>query len=246
MERPETELGRDWRSRATLLHKRNSVAKADVYLIEVDGRTLLAKTYAGNPRWARCLFGYWGLARECRAMASLAGLPGVPRVYGIAHGDTLLTDYVADGTALVARRELTEDEFPPLVFFQRLRALVSAMHRCGVAHGDMRRSNILRTRAEQPFLIDFTTAVRWRRLNPFSRMLFHAMRRADDFAVAKLQASFYPDSLSDEERQRILDKPWYLALGRFLRKRVYRKWIKQRRWRERLAAWRQSVAKQQD
>jgi len=221
------------------------VANADVYLVEVDGTVLLAKTYADNPFWARWLFGFVGLSREHRALACLNGLVGVPRSYGIANGDTLLTDYIAGGQTLVARRELAPEDYPPLLFFERLRALIANMHRCGVAHGDMRRTNILRTPDEQPFLIDFTTAVRWRRFNPLNRVLFHALRRSDLFAAAKLQTSFYPDSLSPAEAQSILVNPWYLALGRFLRNRVYRKWIKQRRWRKRFAAWR-SAAKQKD
>lgn len=245
MERPAIQLDRDWRSRATLLHQRNSVANADVYLVEAGGKVLLAKTYAGNPFWARWLFGFVGLAREHHALACLDGLAGIPRTYGVVNGDTLLTDYIADGRPLVSRRELAPEDYPPLLFFERLRALIANMHRCGVVHGDMRRTNILRTPADEPFLIDFTTAVRWHRFNPLNRVLFHALRRADLFAATKFQASFYPDSLSAAETQSILANPWYLALGRFLRKRVYRKWIKQRRWRERFAAWRAAI-KQKD
>jgi len=244
--KPTVTLGQDWQSQAKIVHPRNSVANADVYLVQVGDRELLAKTYANNPAWARLLLGRWGLSREYRAMTELDTLPGVPQVHGVHAGHTLLMDYVADGTPLVARRELTPDRYPPLAFFHRLRELTHEMHRRGVAHGDMRRTNILRTKDNQPVLIDFATAVRWQRFNPLARILFHALRRTDEFGVGKLQMSFYPDSLSEDEKQRILRKPWYLALGRFLRKRVYRKWIKQRRWRKRIRAWCQTSCKQKD
>ena len=245
-EKPEVTLGQDWQSQAKLMHGRNSVANADVYLVRVQGKELLAKTYVNNPAWARLLLGRWGLSRERRAMAELDTLPGVPRVHGLHAGDTLLMDYVADAAPVVARRELTPDRYPPLAFFERLRELTNEMHQRGVAHGDIRRSNILRTKDNQPVLIDFATAVRWQRFNPLSRILFHALRRTDQFGVGKLQMSFYPESLPEAEKQRILRKPWYLTLGRFLRKKVYRKWIKQRRWRKRIEAWRQASCKQED
>lgn len=237
------ELGRDWRSRAILLHGRNSVANADVYLVEVDGQVVLAKTYAGNPAWSRWLFGRVALAREYRALDALRELGGVPQAYGLVNGDTLLTEYVAQGTTLTSHMNTPRDAWPSLVFFHRLRELVVAMHRQGVAHGDMRRRNIMRTKGEIPYLIDFTTAVQRRQYNPFSRWLFGAIGRTDELAVLKLQASFYPDSLSAEDMQSIMNRPWYLRVGQFLRKQVYRKWIKQRRWQERAKTCRAAMAK---
>lgn len=236
------ELGRDWRSQALLLHGRNSVANADVYLVEVDGQVVLAKTYASNPAWSRLLFGRIALAREYRALSALQNLDGVPRVYGLVNGVTLLTEYVAEGNTLASHMDTPRDAWPPLGFFHRLRELVDTMHRQGIAHGDMRRRNIMRAKGEIPYLIDFATAIR-RKHNPFSSWLFGAFRRADEFAVLKLQASFYPDSLSAEDTQRILNRPWYLRVGQFLRKRVYRKWIKQRRWQERFKTCREAMAK---
>ncbi|MDX9982059.1 MAG: RIO1 family regulatory kinase/ATPase [Lentisphaeria bacterium] len=237
------ELERDWRSHAILLHGRNSVANADVYLVEVDGEVVLAKTYAGNPVWSRWLFGRIALAREFRALDTLRELGGVPHAYGLVNGDTLLTEYVAEGTTLTSHEDSPRDAWPPLDFFHRLRELVDTMHRQGIAHGDMRRRNIMRAKGEIPYLIDFTTAVQRRKRNPLSCLLFRALWRADDFAVIKLQASFYPDSLSAEDRQRMLDRPWYLRVGQFIRKRVYRKWIKQSHWQERAKTCREAVAK---
>lgn len=230
-------LGRDWRSRAILLKERSSVANADVYLLEVAGRVLLAKTYADNPAWARWFFGRVALAREHYALACLHEMQWVPQTYGLVNGDTLLIEYVAQGDTLGSSKSTPRESWPPPLFFQRLRQLVDTLHRHGVAHGDIRRRNILRDKDEQPFLIDFATAVRWKKNNLFARCLFRAVRRADDFSLAKLRASFYPDSLSSEETQRILAKPWYLRLGHFFRKQVYRKWIKHpRRQRRETAA----------
>ena len=65
------------------------------------------------------------------------------------------------------------------------------------------------------------------------RRLFTIYRESDLFALAKLIRSYYPDLLSEEEEQRLRNVPWYLQAGRFLRKRVYRRFIKQKRWRER-------------
>ena len=219
----------------TLLKEGSSIAQPDILLISQDGQTVLAKDFSARPLAVRRLFGRHVLRHEADALARLQGIPGIPAIGGMAGKDRLLMQYVADGGPLRDSRELDRAEFPPLDFFLRLRKIVATMHGRGLAHGDIRRRNILQGKGDQPFLVDFATAVfrdGW--FSPLRGILFGISRRSDIDALIRLQHSFYPDSLPAPEREALANPPWYLLLGRFLRKRVYRRYIKQKTWRERV------------
>jgi hypothetical protein len=146
-------------------------------------------------------------------------------------------EYIDGYGPLVDHRELDVADYPPPAFFTQLKALVQRMHNCGIAHGDLRRKNVLRTKDNEPYLVDFATAICCR--GPFRALLkplFRMLCRADRFAVLKLQRSYHPSSLGDDEIRLLSHVPWYLAAGRFLRKRLYRRLIKQRTWQQRFEA----------
>lgn len=221
-----------------LLHAAGSVANADTYVVATAAGPVLLKTFRRRPWLMRVLFTRWTLRREFDALRALAGLPGIPTVYGLVGRDSLLMEYIAGGPLRNAR-ELGPDEVPSARFLVRLRELVAAMHERGVSHGDVRRRNILRGTDDQPYLIDLATAVAARGSLPWlRRAVYGALRRADLFAVAKIIASYRPDLLTEQERRRLTELPWPLRLGRYLRRHVYRPFIKQKRWRERWARWR--------
>jgi predicted Ser/Thr protein kinase len=233
---PEDEL----LQRGRLLHAAGSVANADVYLLAEGSSPVVLKTFRRRPWLVRVCFSRWTLAHEVAVLRCLDGVPGVPLVWGRAGRDSFLMEYIAGAGPLRNSREIAAAEFPGRPFFTRLRDLVDAMHARGVSHGDLRRLNVMRGPGDVPYLIDFATALSAQGfLAALRRRVVALVARADLFAVAKLIASYYPDLLTDAERDRLANLPWYLRAGRFIRKRVYGRFIKQKHWRQRWARWRQ-------
>ncbi|MBN2450463.1 MAG: protein kinase family protein [Lentisphaeria bacterium] len=225
-------------ARGRLLHSAGSITNADTYLLASSFGPCVLKTF--RRRWwcARVLFTRWTLRREAAAMRRLEGLRGVPALHGMVGRDSMLMEFVEGEGTLTDSRELRPEQYPPPDFFRRLAALVQALHDRGVCHGDMRRRNILLGRDGTPYLIDFATAVSLDGPGGLLRRTVHRLlRRSDQFAVAKIIHSYYPGLLTEEEKRRLTQVPWPLRAGRFLRKRVYRHFIKQRRWQERWCRW---------
>jgi tRNA A-37 threonylcarbamoyl transferase component Bud32 len=225
--------------RGRLLHAAGSVANADIYLLEGAGAPVVLKTFHRRPWLVRLCFSRWTLAHEYSILRRLSGIPGIPAAWGRVGKDSFLLEYVQGAGPLRNRRELAPADYPPKPFFVRLRDLVAAMHARGVGHGDLRRLNIMQGPDDTPYLIDFAPAVAAAGLRaPLRRRIVAVMVTIDYLATAKIIASYYPELLTDTERQRLEDIPWHLRLGRFLRKRIYGRFIKQKHWRQRWAKWR--------
>jgi serine/threonine protein kinase len=95
------------------------------------------------------------LRREHGVYARLAGVPGVPRCYGLIAGRYLALEYVP-GPSLRGHDESLE---APERFMSHLLATLRAMHAAGVAHRDLKRKdNIIVGPGERPYLIDFGIA----------------------------------------------------------------------------------------
>ena len=149
--------------------------QASVHLIERPAGSIIVKEARtdGPLSWLRRA----SLRREYKAYRLLAGVPGVPRCFGLLQDRYLVMDYVAgpslrDGEASLVNRE---------AFFTELLTLIQRMHQHGVAHGDLKRKdNILVGPDEQPFVIDFGTAhFQHDRAGPLRRWLFGFMRQTD-------------------------------------------------------------------
>lgn len=125
------------------------------------------------------------LRREFSIYQQLPGIPGIPRCLGLEHGEELVLEFI-DGPSL----RTLNDELPDRErFFAALLDLLLAMHRAGVAHGDLKRkNNILLGPGGQPYLIDFGTAV----FAPpgagvLRRLMFRQLRNMDFNAWIKLK-----------------------------------------------------------
>jgi predicted Ser/Thr protein kinase len=153
-----------------------------VYRVDTAQGPVIVKRAMGGAlaRAARRLM----LRRELRIYQLLEGIPGVPRCYGLRHGELVL-EYV-EGTSL---REAQLAPEAREQFFTALLDLIESVHQAGVAHGDLKRKdNILVDAAGRPVLIDFGTAVSappgagwWR------RVVFREVRRMDLNAWSKLK-----------------------------------------------------------
>ncbi len=134
---------------------------------------LIVKCAAGRGplQWLRAAM----IRRECGIYQRLAGIPGIPRCFGLIPGPGLVLEYVEG----VPRRgaEILDRE----AFFAELLEIVRAIHVRGVAHGDLaKRSNILVVDRRRPLVIDFGMAlVRKEGFAPFHRAIYNLLIRLD-------------------------------------------------------------------
>jgi hypothetical protein len=169
------------------LHAGRNRTKAVVDLVTIDGVPVVVKDVTPRPWPVRAFLGPWQMAREVRAYRRLTGLAGIPRLIAVIDRRAIALDHVAGRPLRDLRRGDLE-----AAFFDRLEALVAAMHARGVAHGDLHHGDVIAGPGGQPFVIDFSTS--WvapgegRRRGP----LFEQMRRADLRAVAKLRRRLGP------------------------------------------------------
>ena len=206
-----------------------------------DGEVCLCKDYTGKPLWVRRLVTRRVLKHEYRVLTRLNDLSETPSAISLDNPDILMMEYMDHALPLPDQRTCEAGSYPPIGFFHHLTRSVTAMHAHGVAHGDLRRKNILyRPNSESPVLIDFATACTVPSSGSFlRRRLFDLMARMDLVTVLKIQASYYPSSLNADQRALLEDVPWCLRVGRFFRKNIYRRWLKRRKWRRRLDRWHQ-------
>ncbi len=217
-----------------LLHGANSVIQADVYAVNLENTWFLIKDFSKRPLFMRRLFCRFVLRREYSVLKELQEIAGVPRLFGYLDQDAFIQEYIQGPGELKSAKCTPPQDMPSPGFFARLKQTIAAMHRHGIAHGDLRRKNILQGSQGDPYIIDFATACHrsGSQINLLKRFLFHSLRKSDTLAALKLQRSFHPDSLTPDEIRQLDDLPWPLRLGRFYRKKIYKR-IKPKRWRQR-------------
>jgi hypothetical protein len=200
------------------LHRGRSSAQPSIYLVRRNEEEYVLKDAMRCPALIRWTFGRWVIQHEYRVCRRLGGIRGIPRVYG------LLDDYALIMERLEAQQlpHLRENFLTP-EFFVRLKKLLSELHARGIAHGDLRRKNVLVNRDLEPCIIDFATAFTLK-ANAWwgARLLFWHYCKVDNITVLKMQKHYFPESLTQEEEGLLAATPLYLRLGRFLKKKVYR------------------------
>jgi serine/threonine protein kinase len=172
------------------------------------------------------------LRREYAAYARVAGIPGIPRCFGLQDDGSLVLEYTPG--------EVYRESVPALQanrdsFFRQLKDQILALHAAGVAHADLkRRGNILISTAGDPILLDFGSAVLRREGGGWwNRFLFRQACRMDLNAWVKLKYRRRYDLLSPEDRP--CYQPTAIESAARVVRRVWRK-LSGRRWRK---AWRQ-------
>ena len=225
-----------------LIHPGNSIAQPDVSVVCREGKKCLLKDYSPRPLFVRLLLGRPLLRHEYNILRSLEDVEGVPDAVEMESPDKMVMEYI-DGPGPLGDASETPPEMCPSVdFFDELKSVVEQMHSRCISHMDIRRRNVLRRADGRPYLVDFATAFNWGKVpRVFGDRLLRAIGRCDTIAVLKMQRSFHPGSLTPAETGLLDHPPWYLSTGRFLRKRVYRRFVKQRTWRRRLAAFRERL-----
>lgn len=227
------------------LHKGRSVAQADIFLLEIEGKEYVLKDIINRPRLIKETFGKRLIEREWRVYKQLQGITGIPKIYKKIDPSAFVMEYIPGMRISRRRHSGMEPEF-----FVKLKNIVREMHERGVTHGDIRRKNIMITPDNEPYIIDFAGAFRVKeRFSPearknapffkrplyavlyyFQKMFFKRLVKVDNVTILKMHHYLNPDSLSEKERHKLENIPWYLKVGRFLKKKVYRK-IKHATWK---------------
>jgi hypothetical protein len=182
-----------------------------------DGEAVCLKHYHTEPwlgmdlEWAGRLMA----DREVRHYGLLQDLDGVPRLLGRVGKSAFAHSWV-EGNDLLDQKDRLPDDF-----FDRLAALVEAVHERGMAYIDMNKpDNVLVGSDGRPVLIDFQ--ISWAP-KPSSGPLGRAKRRllamfqeSDRYHVRKLKRLYRPDLMTPEELAAGKERPWFLSLHRLI------------------------------
>lgn len=204
-----------------LLKAGEGIAQPDLWIETTpDGTRRVWKTWARRPSWERRTLGARLARREARALERLHGIEGIPRLLEQPEPWTFMMSWV-DGAILPSMKS---GERISRAYFDRLWERLSAMHALGMNHGDVRRKNLLVAAEDpdEPRLVDFTQCVLFRTpVRGWRRRMLGLMVRVDRHKFLELKERYCAEPLSAQEREELASAPWYIALGRFLRKRIY-------------------------
>lgn len=219
--------------RGTLLRKATSWGNTDTYILRTcNGTEFLLKTFARQPFLIRVLLGRISIRNEYQALVFLGnkGFRHAPKAITLLNSDSLLMEYISGASQLMKNEKYDETGRPSPLFFQKLISLTRDLHKMGVSHGDIRRANILRLPGDVPVLIDWATAMVKCPDNKkisLCRLFFNIVSKSDLYSLASITESYYPELLDEELKQYLVRQPLLLRVGRFLRQKVYRQFLKQ-------------------
>lgn len=166
--------------RGERIGRARNLTKAEVYVVDEGGRSLVVKTVAGRPALTRLLLAGALLRREGRVLAKLRGTLGVPKL--IEATDTALVVEWRPGRTLF---DLRKKGVSPATA-AGIEAVVAAVHARGFAHGDIGRRDVLVSRDGTISLLDFATAVGPGFPPLLGRLFFPIWRRSDVGRIAKM------------------------------------------------------------
>jgi hypothetical protein len=182
-----------------------------------DGEAVCLKHYHTEPwmgmdlEWAGQLMA----DREVRHYGLLQDLENVPRLLGRVGKSAFAHSWV-EGNDLLDQKDRLPDDF-----FDRLEALLAAVHARGMAYIDMNKpDNVLIGTDGRPVLIDFQISwapkPSWGPLGSIKRRLLAMFQESDRYHVRKLKRLYRPDLMTPEERAAGKKRPWFLNLHRII------------------------------
>ena len=209
---------------AEILRKATSMANGEVLCWQGGDRRFLVKSFSRKGWFSRVCFGRTCVLNEWRMLVALwrLGFRCAPKPVALIGSYTLLMEWI-NGAELesAAHCRRTGENAPPKAFFAELKELYCAIHKAGIVHGDVRRANILVQADGHPRLLDWATGRYQVPLGFLARQLL----RSDRFSLFKIISDFHPELFSEEERQ-LAQPGGLLRLGRFLRQKLYRGFLK--------------------
>jgi predicted Ser/Thr protein kinase len=173
------------------------------------------------------------IQHEYKIYQRLEDIAGIPKCYGLSDDGSLILEYI-DGSSYREKEYILENRDQ---FFIDLLALILSIHKAGVSHGDLKRKdNILVGENDQPYLIDFGTAMSLNSKNKFiKRWLYNFSKQTDLNAWIKHKYSRQYDQITEDDLAyyssskldkliRLTRKFWRtLTLRRFRKKREQKK-----------------------
>jgi hypothetical protein len=182
-----------------------------------DGEAVCLKHYHTEPffGWPLDWAGRLMADREVRHYRLLQDLDGVPRLLGRVGRSAFVHAWV-EGHDLLGQKDRLADDF-----FDRLEALVRALHARGMAYVDMNKpDNVLVGTDGRPVLIDFQISWApqrsWGPVDRLKRRLLAMFQEADLYHVRKLKRLYRPDLMTAEEHAASKARPWFLDLHRLV------------------------------
>jgi tRNA A-37 threonylcarbamoyl transferase component Bud32 len=186
------------------LHVARNATKADVYRFEWpvgSGQFVVLKDMKTRPAWFRLLAGRIFLSREYRALRALDGIEGIPRAIARPDADSLVMEWRPGVPVMDCNKE--EVRLPAL---EEVAEIISQAHARGVIHGDLHRSNVLLTPDGEVTLIDWATGgIFGPNRRGAKAWTFEEWRALDIRAVAKLKARYAPQSVTEAEKDVLLN-----------------------------------------
>lgn len=195
-----------------------------IWLVEEKGMKVVVKDFSRNRFFYRNVFGRFLIWREEKAYRRLKNLEGVPKYYGTIEGLAIITEFI-DGKHL--KQVEKERKLSPSVF-SRLERLIKDFHARGIAHCDLKRTpNILVTKQDRPYILDWAAAVSYRecRIFPFTR-LYNRLVRDDEMAIIKIKLRYLPENVTPEQRSHYEERSRAEHLIRAIRNKL-REWLQQ-------------------
>ena len=204
-----------------------SIGDAEVFRYDLsNGQAVLLKSYRKSSWIVKKLIGRRALRREHENLKLLhtMGIVRVPEPYGIIAKDTIACEFLIGAETLQSAKRYDESTMPSRAVFRKLIDVVRQMHKQGICHGDLRRGNLMIDKQGNLYIIDIATAIcSTIETNPLKRLICKILMKSDDYSLAKIVNSYYPDLLDDALAATLHNPPWYLKLGQFLRHDIYRK-----------------------
>jgi hypothetical protein len=199
--------------------------KATVWKVRIHGEDWIFKDFSTRPFLTRNLIGATLVRREARALARLAGVPGIPPGAFVVDRFALAYRFTPGRPlATIPGRE------QPMEVFPALERTLQAMHARNILHLDVRnRRNVIVPDSGDVLLIDFESNLDTR---GWPAGLRRALERFDLGGAYKHWANAHPETLGDARREMLerstrWRKLWVFR-GLWFYPRAVRKYLKRK------------------
>ena len=117
------------------------------------------------------------ICHENKIYQVLNGIKGVPKCYGLTENSDLILELIEGDSFRNVEQTLDNRD----QFFKDLLNVILSMHKAGISHGDLKRKdNILVSDSNQPYLIDFGTALHSKPSDTWPKSwLFNVFKQTD-------------------------------------------------------------------
>src|SRR5262245_35001105 len=166
----------------TVLRDKGGFLSPVIRLVPHDGGRAVLKDFRSRNPVTRSVLGPILVRREHAILRRLAGVPGIPRTFGIVDGRALLIEYIPGKTLGKFKPGDLADSV-----YRDLEATLDEVHGRGVVHLDLRQKKnvLIADRDGRPHLIDFANAVR---VDGALRLLSDPLRAIDRGGLLKFKA----------------------------------------------------------